>query len=41
MATFNKSTGVILDDIWEESVLTMFQPDLIQTGVHYPVIGVE
>ena len=42
VTTYNETTGdvgVILADIWEESVLEDFHPDLDQTTVHCPVIG--
>jgi hypothetical protein len=44
VATFNATTGdvgVTLADIWEESVLENFHPDLDQTEVHCPVIGAQ
>jgi hypothetical protein len=42
---FNAAMGdvgmIILDDIRDESVLVVFQLDLIQTEVHCPVLGVQ
>ena len=42
VATFNLTTGdtgVILDDIWEDTVLEEFKPHLDTTQVHCPVMG--
>jgi hypothetical protein len=44
VATFNETTGdvgVTLTDIWDESVLAGFHPDLVQTDVHCPLIGAQ
>jgi hypothetical protein len=44
VTTFNENTGdvgVILDDIWESSVLQAFHPDLDTSAVHCPIVGAQ
>ena len=44
VTTFNEDTGdvgVILDDIWEPSVLQAFHPDLDTSAVHCPIVGAQ
>jgi hypothetical protein len=44
VATVNLQTGdagVLLDDIWDESVLAAFKPGLVLSEVHCPMIGAQ
>jgi hypothetical protein len=44
VATFNAVTGdsgVILEDLWDPSVLTDFLPDLTLSSIHCPLIGAQ
>ena len=44
MATFNTATGdagIILEDVWDESILAPFQPELNPAELHCPLIGAQ
>jgi hypothetical protein len=44
VVSFNVTTGdagVILKDIWDESILTDFQPDMKPEDLHCPIIGAQ
>jgi hypothetical protein len=44
MATYNLSTGdagVLLDDVWDETVLEAFPPHMDNAKVHCPLIGAQ
>ena len=44
VSTFNALTGdvgVILDDIWDDTVLAAFAPNLVLTDTHCPMIGAQ
>ena len=44
LATVNLQTGdagVLLEDIWDDTILSAFKPDLVMSDVHCPLIGAQ